>query len=254
MLSKRQLRAVLFDLDDTLLDWSGAEHSLESLLRPHLEQLFDHLEQVGIAKDEDFLFFIHAFYDYSHQAWSDARQRDQEMPHFIELLRGAMRWGGLDPTRVDMDAALAAFGWRCPSFVKPFEDTQETLEGLKARGLKLGIITNSFLTAQMRRAELAAHGLEDYFEVILTCSDVGRPKPHPSIFWRGLEALGVEAHEAVFVGDSLKADIRGAKAAQLTSVHFFDRARRGETILKGVSDGDRPDYTITRLRELLSLF
>lgn len=243
------VRAVLFDLDDTLLDWSEQEYNLELLLRPHLSSLFEYLEQAQLATDEDYLFFIHAFYDYCQHAWSGRASDDGlTMQPFGEMIRGAMSWSELDHSALDIDAAIAAFDWRCPPKVKPFDDTLETLEQLVARGFKLGVITNSFMSAAMRQRELKAHGLSPYIELMLTCGDVGKSKPHPEIFKRALSALGHNAHEVIFVGDSLEADVRGAKDSGITSVLYL-----GHRAKVAPSPGLEPDYIIKALGELLTL-
>lgn len=243
------VRAVLFDLDDTLLDWSEQEYNLELLLRPHLSSLFEYLEQTQLATDEDYLFFLHAFYDYCQHSWSGRASDDGlTVQPFEELIRGAMSWSELDHSALDLDAAMAAFDWRSPPKVKPFEDTVETLELLVRRGFRLGVITNSFMSASMRQRELKEHGLLPYIELMLTCGDVGKGKPSPIIFERALSELGLGAQEVIFVGDSLEADIRGAKDSQITSVLYLGHRAKIEP-----KQGLEPDYMIKTLGELLKL-
>ena len=73
-----------------------------------------------------------------------------------------------------------------------------------------------------------------------------RPKPHPAPFLRALEALGVGARDAVFVGDDLGADIRGAKALGMTTVWKLNGRHE-------VPPAPEADYTIHDLWELFTL-
>ena len=88
------------------------------------------------------------------------------------------------------------------------------LEALRARGLKLGIVTNASQTMAMRDAELRTLGLIEYFpDCRIAAADVGYLKPHRRIFQAALERIGANAAETVFIGDNPIADIAGAEAA-----------------------------------------
>ena len=90
------------------------------------------------------------------------------------------------------------------------------LETLAAR-YRLGLISN-FDHGPTARQVLATHGVERFFEVVLISDGFGRRKPHPAIFHAALRDLGVAAHEAVYVGDSVADDVVGASNAQLPVV------------------------------------
>ena len=84
------------------------------------------------------------------------------------------------------------------------------LEGLRRRGLRLAVVSNSNGTV----AEiLHAVGLAPYFDAILDSAVVGFEKPDPRIFRHAADALGVRAEEAVHVGDLYSVDILGARSA-----------------------------------------
>jgi putative hydrolase of the HAD superfamily len=99
----------------------------------------------------------------------------------------------------------------------------------------------------MRDIELQAFGILDFLDVRLTSGDVGYMKPHPFIYWRALELLGVKPEESVFVGDRPANDIAGANEAGLTSVLI------SPPHLNRDLDGVRPNYTISNLKELLPI-
>jgi HAD superfamily hydrolase (TIGR01509 family) len=90
--------------------------------------------------------------------------------------------------------------------------THALLESLRERGLKLGLVSNAFDPPDLLHRDLAQLGVEERLDVALFSSEVGRRKPDPLIFERALELLDVQPERALFVGDTLAADIAGAAA------------------------------------------
>jgi HAD superfamily hydrolase (TIGR01549 family) len=99
------------------------------------------------------------------------------------------------------------------SSVRP--GTGESLSRLRAAGFRLGIVSNS--DGRVEQA-LTAAGLRDYFDVVVDSGVVGMEKPDPAIFRAALDALGVAAEEALYVGDLYEVDIVGARAAGMDAV------------------------------------
>jgi putative hydrolase of the HAD superfamily len=90
--------------------------------------------------------------------------------------------------------------------------THGLLEALRGRRLKLGLVSNAFDPPGLLHRDLERLGIAERIDVAVFSSEIGRRKPHPAIFERALEALDVRADRALFVGDSLAADIGGAAA------------------------------------------
>jgi putative hydrolase of the HAD superfamily len=90
--------------------------------------------------------------------------------------------------------------------------THALLELLRGRGLKLGLVSNAFDPPALLHRDLDELGIAERIDVAVFSSEVGRRKPDSLIFGHALETLGVEPERALFVGDSLKADIGGAAA------------------------------------------
>jgi HAD superfamily hydrolase (TIGR01549 family) len=90
--------------------------------------------------------------------------------------------------------------------------THALLEVLRSRGLKLGVVSNAFDPPALLRHDLDQLGITDRIDVAVFASEVGWRKPHPAIFERALEGLGVPAERTLFVGDSLAVDLAGAAA------------------------------------------
>ena len=84
------------------------------------------------------------------------------------------------------------------------------LEALRDRGFKVGLVSNAFDPGWLLHRTLAEMGLAERLDVAVFSSEVGKRKPHPAIFERALDELGVRPEEALFVGDRLFEDVRGA--------------------------------------------
>jgi HAD superfamily hydrolase (TIGR01509 family) len=126
-----------------------------------------------------------------------------------------------------------------------FPNLRETLEKLRARGLKLGIVTGSQGGSLQLLHEA---GLTDFFEVIITGGDVEKPKPDPEGLLRCLSLLGVQPGEAVYVGDT-PIDVRASQAAGMATIAVLSGA--GDSALLAAEGPYRivPDHS--HLDELL---
>jgi putative hydrolase of the HAD superfamily len=146
----------------------------------------------------------------------------------------------------ELDECVAAFeSFPNPSGAK--EDAVATLTTLQDRGLRLGLISNSWSTPESRDEELRRAGLLDLLEVRVYSSAMDVMKPHPDIFRRVLAELGVTADQAVMVGDMLEMDIGGAQGVGIRSVWVDNR---GEGLPGNATV--QPDATIRQLCELLA--
>ncbi len=94
-------------------------------------------------------------------------------------------------------------------------DALEILVRLKS-SFKLGLLTNG--APDLQREKLAASGLGLHFDAVAVSGEHGIGKPRPEIFEILLKELGVEAHEAVMVGNSLERDIAGARNAGILPI------------------------------------
>ena len=97
--------------------------------------------------------------------------------------------------------------WDC-SHVQLYSDVEPTLSQLKARGLKLGLVSNGF-TKDITHI-LGELDLRKWFDAVVCIESCNCAKPNKEIFLYALDRLGVEPNEAVFVGDSVEQDYEGA--------------------------------------------
>ncbi|MEO8397161.1 MAG: HAD family hydrolase [Chloroflexota bacterium] len=237
------LKAVLFDLDDTLLDWSGFNHDWPALERQHLRLLFDYVG-AEIQPIENFDAFCAEFGTRMADAWVLARST-MRAPNLGTVLVETTVAFGVPADALDTRRCLEAYQWEAIPGTKLFPEVPQTLTLLRQHGLKIGIVTNAHQPMWIRDVEITAHGLFDFFpDCRISAADVGYLKPHPMIFQAALRCTGTKPEETVFVGDDPNADIVGAQAAGLKAVmrRLPHRPFASETII--------PDAFISRLDEL----
>ena len=105
------------------------------------------------------------------------------------------------------------------------ERTDETLDELRRRGYRLGVISNA--DGQVE-AMLGAVGLRPHFELVIDSGVVGIDKPDPRIFQLAAGRLGIQPAEAVYVGDIYEIDVQGARAAGMHAVLIDPLGTRGD--------------------------
>jgi HAD superfamily hydrolase (TIGR01662 family) len=135
--------------------------------------------------------------------------------------------------------------WSACHHFEMYEDVPEVLRALHASGLKIGLISNTQRSLTAFQSHFALDGL---FAAAVSSFDHGYMKPHRSIFEAALRQAAAEPHESVMVGDSLPADIEGARGLGMRAVLVSRSATDGHT--RGCPD-DVP--VIRSLRELPAL-
>jgi putative hydrolase of the HAD superfamily len=165
-----------------------------------------------------------------------------EEPHFNVRVSETLKSLGYnyDVSSPIVATATAEFCDEFMTFVYLDENTETLLRTLHGK-YKLGIISN-FAIPECVHKLLTTHDLEKLFDAIVVSGAVNKRKPSPEIFERTLKALGVSASETVFVGDTLDADIEGAKAVGMKAIYIERRTEKAEHV--------HPDRTIKSLSEL----
>jgi HAD superfamily hydrolase (TIGR01509 family) len=172
--------------------------------------------------------------------------RDLKLDHQLGLL--AHRWGadGVPPEM--LNTLAGAYMAAIQSLVRPLDGAADTLRGLRDRGLRIGLISNTFWPGSSHRQDLDRCGLTSYLDDQVFSADAGAWKPHCEVFEMELAALALKPEEAVFVGDSLYFDVWGAQQAGLRGVWIEQKVR-------WIPDGIEvtPDAVIQTLPELLDV-
>lgn len=206
------IRAVFFDLDDTLIDHTTAIRAAVAGLYAQHSELHEKFPN-EIQFQRAWLEAQNRHYPlYLHGKISHAEQK---------ILRLRELWEGvrdLADTKCfalyDEFQAVYAKSWRV------FPDVYPCIEAL--RPAKLGIISNGW--GRVQREKLALEKLDEQFGIIVISSEVGMAKPDPRIFHMACAALQVPPAEAIYVGDLYDLDVQGPLAAGLTPVWLRRRA------------------------------
>jgi putative hydrolase of the HAD superfamily len=202
------LRAVLFDVDFTLAK-PGPDLGPDGYRRLGLEY--------GLDLDP-------GRYPEARTAALTTLERHPELRHEEELWfafteRIVRGMGGNSDAARDLAIAMTRAWERSENF-DLYDDVRPVLADLRARGLKLGLVSNG---GREISDFVAHHGLE--VDCAIASRGHGWVKPHESIFLAALELLDVPAVDAAMVGDSVEDDIEGAAALGMPSV-LIDREHR----------------------------
>ena len=241
------LDTVIFDFDDTLIDWSGCKTTWPELTITHLNPVVDYLMGEGYELPEKTA--VHKqYYETLMAAWDNARKTGIAVSvgsifkHCLDL------WNvPIDMLAMVMDVYARAGGVGVVDGVQLYDETIPVLDYLKANGYKIGLVTNSMSTMKMRDVELREYGIIDYFDARVTSGDVGYIKPDPRIYNHIMGLLDTDKDHAIFVGDRPSADILGANRVGMASV-WMKPAHINHDLCEA-----KPDYTINKLDQLLSI-
>jgi putative hydrolase of the HAD superfamily len=126
-----------------------------------------------------------------------------------------------------------------------FAGARETLQELRARGHQLALITNG--GAEFQREKIERFCLAPLFDVVLVEGEIGFGKPDPRIFARALRALGAEPRDALMTGNDLHSDVLGAKRAGVRAA-WVDHSRAGVPSHAPA----QPDRVVSAIAELIA--
>jgi FMN phosphatase YigB (HAD superfamily) len=211
------LKAILFDLDDTLLDWSGFNQDWSVFEQDYLRRVHDYVcTEIHPLGELD--TYVVEFRNRTRDAWRAGRG-NLIAPHLGNLLVETAAALGAPADRLDARRCLEVYGWGAIPGTVAFPEALDMLRLFQDKGIKIGIITNAYQPMWLRDLELRELGLLDYFPTCrVSAADVGYLKPHPAIFEGALQCLGTRPEETVFVGDNPIADIAGAQGAGLQAI------------------------------------
>ena len=125
---------------------------------------------------------------------------------------------GLRFSQSDDELELAF--WRAGMTMTPEPGITEALQAARARGLPLGVVSNTAFSSHVLCDELTRHGLLEPLSFVLASNDLGFRKPHPAIFQAAAARLSLGPEEIWFLGDSLAFDVEGAEAVGMTPIWY----------------------------------
>lgn len=255
-----KIKAVLFDLDDTLLwDERSIEEAFEHtcLLAARETGIDPEALQESVRREARALYESYETFPFTQMIginpfeglWAQFSAGDQ--PEFRQLQKIAPAYRKeswrLGLSALGMDNEELA-GQLAENFVNErrsrphiYEETLQILGELQGN-VKLLLLTNGCPALQQEKLD-GVPELSPFFDHIIVSGAFGKGKPDPSIFHHALEQLDVQPKEAIMVGDKLTTDIKGALAAGITAV-WLNRNDK-------INDGEiKPDYEIKHLSEI----
>ncbi|WP_110928880.1 HAD family hydrolase [Bacillus massiliglaciei] len=252
------IKAVFFDLDDTLLwDQKSVQAAFEATCKAAAEK-YDidpqKLEE-AVRKEARELYASYETYPFTQMIginpfeglWGnflDDHDDFRKMAGIVPAYRKDAWTRGLKAIGIDDERLGAELAERFPEERRksPFiyEESFKVLDELKGK-YKLLLLTNGSPDLQNTKLEITPE-LVPYFDHIVISGAFGRGKPDPAIFHHALERMEVRADEAIMVGDNLMTDILGASRAGIPSVWLNRHDKERNEVI--------PDYEITHLEEL----
>lgn len=189
------VKAVLFDLDGTLLD---RDSSVKIFIDDQYERLNKWLGH--IPKEKYMTRFIEL--DCRGNVWKDKVY--QQLVEELEIVE------------IDGEYLLQDYLSEFKNCCVPFPNLHSMLEQLRETNLVLGVITNGYGKFQMENIE--ALGIEKYFATILVSEWEGITKPNPLIFERALKSIKIAPNESIFIGDHPENDVKASEHVGMKSI------------------------------------
>lgn len=255
------LKAVVFDLDDTLL-WDEKSVSeafkatcetatefynidplqLEENVRAHAERIYATYETYEFTKKIGTGPFEAFWGDYNDEGEGFAKLKE-----IVSEYRKRSWQEGLKELDIEDERLAEQLAHQFPKERKKhiylYDETIDVLKKLKNK-YKLLLLTNGSPSLQQLKLSLSPE-LEPYFDYIVISGDFGKGKPSTEIFNYALSLLEVEKNETVMIGDNPFTDILGAIKAGIDSIWINHHKKELEEIT--------PTYEVNRLREILPI-
>ncbi|MFN8413967.1 MAG: HAD family hydrolase [Anaerolineales bacterium] len=232
-----RFRYLLFDLGGTLMhaegDWSPVTAEGDYALSKKLAEFNIQLES------KLFREHIDAYYSRRDQDFQETTY------HFVlRDLLSELGYADVDEAilRSALDAlyAVTQKNWGLEN------DASETILQLKSQGYQLGILSNAGDDKDVQTL-IDRFGIRAHFDFVLTSATCFYRKPHARAFEFALAHWSISPEEAIMIGDSLEADIQGAKNLNMKTIWITRRAQFKAADLQRF----KPDFSIRKLNELL---
>jgi len=215
------IKAVLLDLDQTLIDFLGMKKQASKKAATAMIKAGLRLDKKTAGK-ELFDFYLKHGID-----------SDTAFTKFIKKIHGRLDYKIL---AAGINAYLSA------KLIGPYPNVKPTLKKLKNKKIKLGIVTDAPSLKAWKR--LNAMGLDDVFDTVIAFEDSKKKKPHQLPFKLALKKVRLMPEEVLFVGDWPERDIKGAKKAGMKTAFARYGSKRSRC---------NADYVIDDIKEILDI-
>ena len=242
----RKFKIILFDLGSTLVHFEGNwDKVLDQAIRKMVPVLSNVLN-TNVPEHE-----FHPLYKKALTQYYITRDIDYTELSTQNLLNNLLkaRFQITLPDE-DINLVLEEFYSYTRSHWVLDEETLPTLRKLHSQGYRLGLISNAGYAPDVMK-QLEIFNLLPFFDQILISADIGYRKPHLTIFQKAIEFFGLPPRDFVMIGDTLSADIIGARKAGMSNVWINRWASPPSTHYR--DDAIIPDRKISALSELPDL-
>ena len=245
-MQKLSPKAVIFDLGSTLIEYEAIPwEELNDRCATSGRQM---LVEAGFSVPEEAEFqrlFESAKESYRKMASTSLVEWDVTMVAgpFIQNL-------GIEPKDDLVDHFFDAYYQPVDEMLYVYPDTVVTLEWLKPRCKKIGLISNTVFPERAHRMELKRFGIEPYLDFAIFSSTFKLRKPHPDIFLRACELAGYAPDECLYVGDRYVEDILGPTGIGMSAIL---RIKPGREYPPEMTSDVRRISTLSELEEHLDI-
>ena len=202
---------MIFDFYGTLAHWADADASYGSIFEAHGYSLEPSVADAYFTSYDGVEHSEHSVDEESYEAWVRSR------------LRRLTREGGVPDEHAE--AVVDALRQLDQGAMVAYPEAAPTLAALRQAGLTVGVCSN---WGWELNAYLDEVRLLDLIDASITSARAGSRKPHPDIYAKAADALGVEPADVLFVGDSWEPDVRGPRRQGMHAVHVWrEDERRG---------------------------
>ena len=230
-------KAVIFDLDDTLVNTTAARKQAWADVVPVFSA------RLRGNSPENVLRVI---VDTGTSIWNTTKPTDESSVR-REIVRRSFETMGIRDVVLEQEI-VSAFSKRRQQVISLFPRSLSTLTALRHGGIRLALLTNSTAGIDAQRDKIERFALEEHFEHIQIEGEFGVGKPNPAAFHNVLNVLALSSDDVWMVGDHLELDVAAAQDLGICGVWH-------DYIGASLPDGYtvRPDHIITGIPEILTL-
>jgi len=222
------IKAVLFDLDDTLYDYDLPNKKALDIVHKIISK------KIKISKEKFLIKF--------NQSKKEVRSELNHLPDSHDRIIYFQRFG--EKINLDLVFTLKLYDLYYSTFLKelkPQKSILKTFKEIKNQGIKIVIITNEVVEIQLRK--LNQLKLSKYVDYFVASEDAGIDKPNKKIFLYALGKVKLKASEVLMVGDSESEDVKGARNSKIKSVLLQTRKNQKT----------KANYEIEKVSEVLKI-
>lgn len=223
-----KVKAVLFDLDNTLIDFMRMK---QECVRAAVKAMRGNGLPLSQKRGEEIVWRLYARHGFEYQKV------------FQKLLRQTIK--EVNP-RI-LAAGIVAYRKAKRNLILPYPRVRKTLYALKKKGYKLGVLTDApRLQAWTRLVEMKVQG---FFDIVVSFDETRKHKPRLLPFKKAVSMLGFKPKQVLMVGDSVERDVAGAKRVGMRTA----LAVYGEFKKQDAKPKPEPDFVLKKFSDLLKI-